>query len=241
MPGLLELTIEKLEDGEVSPFFHDVAAVGDEIELRGPFGGFFIWSARRSWPRAAGGRRVGCRAAHQHGAPSSGAQIQTRRWFCCSRHECGTTSPYRDELTRARSEERWLRCGLHADARSGAARERSFCETHRCGDGEEQRSPLLGGFASHAYLCGSNPFCEAAAQSLLAAAVPERIDPHRALRRLVASQARSGLRPPARQLTLDVAHRRPRALSAPPRFDAIEHFLVERLAQRCPAPSAAPR
>jgi ferredoxin-NADP reductase len=39
----IELVIERLDDGEVSPFFHDVVAVGDEIELRGPLGGYFIW------------------------------------------------------------------------------------------------------------------------------------------------------------------------------------------------------
>ncbi len=39
-----ELAIERLDDGEVSPFFHDVAEVGDEIELRGPIGGHFVWS-----------------------------------------------------------------------------------------------------------------------------------------------------------------------------------------------------
>ncbi|TGQ40747.1 MULTISPECIES: FAD-binding oxidoreductase [unclassified Mesorhizobium] len=42
--GTIELAIEKLEDGEVSPFFHEVAAVGDEVELRGPLGGHFVWS-----------------------------------------------------------------------------------------------------------------------------------------------------------------------------------------------------
>lgn len=41
--GILELAIERLSDGEVSPFFHDVAAVGDEIEVRGPLGGHFLW------------------------------------------------------------------------------------------------------------------------------------------------------------------------------------------------------
>ena len=41
--GVIELAIEKLDDGEVSPFFHEIAAVGDEIELRGPLGGHFIW------------------------------------------------------------------------------------------------------------------------------------------------------------------------------------------------------
>ena len=40
----LELAIECLQEGEVSPFFFDTAAVGDEIELRGPIGGHFTWS-----------------------------------------------------------------------------------------------------------------------------------------------------------------------------------------------------
>ncbi|RWC10628.1 FAD-binding oxidoreductase, partial [Mesorhizobium sp.] len=48
--GTVELAIERLEDGEVSPFFHEVAAVGDEIELRGPLGGHFIWSAGDGGP-----------------------------------------------------------------------------------------------------------------------------------------------------------------------------------------------
>ena len=40
---IIELAIERLTDGEVSSFFHDVAAIGDEIELRGPLGGHFLW------------------------------------------------------------------------------------------------------------------------------------------------------------------------------------------------------
>src|SRR5205807_7154311 len=35
--GQIELTIDRLEDGEVSPYFHDVAIEGDEVEVRGPF------------------------------------------------------------------------------------------------------------------------------------------------------------------------------------------------------------
>ena len=45
-----ELAIERLDDGEVSPFFHDVAAVGDAIELRGPIGGHFVWSVEDGGP-----------------------------------------------------------------------------------------------------------------------------------------------------------------------------------------------
>ena len=40
---IIELAIERLPDGEVSSFFHDIAAIGDEIELRGPLGGHFLW------------------------------------------------------------------------------------------------------------------------------------------------------------------------------------------------------
>ena len=41
--GKLEITIELLDDGEVSPYFHDVVQPGDEIEFRGPIGGPFTW------------------------------------------------------------------------------------------------------------------------------------------------------------------------------------------------------
>ncbi|TXM89920.1 oxidoreductase, partial [Methylobacterium sp. WL122] len=41
--GTIELMIEGLEGGEVSGFFHEIAEVGDAIELRGPIGGAFSW------------------------------------------------------------------------------------------------------------------------------------------------------------------------------------------------------
>src|ERR1700744_2563171 len=40
--GHIDLAIERLDDGEGSPFFHDVVVVGDEVEIRGPLGGHFI-------------------------------------------------------------------------------------------------------------------------------------------------------------------------------------------------------
>jgi ferredoxin-NADP reductase len=43
--GIYELAIERLADGEVSPYFHDVAQAGDTVEIRGPVGGHFVWSA----------------------------------------------------------------------------------------------------------------------------------------------------------------------------------------------------
>ena len=40
--GGIELTIDRLEDGEVSPYFHDVVVDGDQVELRGPFTSYFV-------------------------------------------------------------------------------------------------------------------------------------------------------------------------------------------------------
>jgi ferredoxin-NADP reductase len=46
----LALTIERLEDGEVSPYLVDELRAGDTIELRGPIGGYFAWDAREGGP-----------------------------------------------------------------------------------------------------------------------------------------------------------------------------------------------
>ena len=42
----LMLTVERLEDGEVSPYLTDVLVEGDKLELRGPIGGYFAWEAQ---------------------------------------------------------------------------------------------------------------------------------------------------------------------------------------------------
>jgi ferredoxin-NADP reductase len=39
----IELTVERLEGGEVSTFLHEEVIVGDELEVRGPIGGWFVW------------------------------------------------------------------------------------------------------------------------------------------------------------------------------------------------------
>ena len=40
----IDLTVERLEDGEVSTYLHDVVKVGDELEVRGPIGRWFVWN-----------------------------------------------------------------------------------------------------------------------------------------------------------------------------------------------------
>jgi ferredoxin-NADP reductase len=46
----VELTVEGLEDGEVSPYLTDEARPGDELEIRGPVGGWFVWDPNHPGP-----------------------------------------------------------------------------------------------------------------------------------------------------------------------------------------------
>ena len=46
----VELTVERISDGEVSPFLTDELRIGDAIELRGPIGGYFAWAPGISSP-----------------------------------------------------------------------------------------------------------------------------------------------------------------------------------------------
>ena len=53
-----DLTVERLPDGEVSTFLHDEAIVGDELEVRGPIGGWFVWKADHPALLVGGGSGV---------------------------------------------------------------------------------------------------------------------------------------------------------------------------------------
>jgi ferredoxin-NADP reductase len=46
----LELTVVRFDDGEVSPYLTSVLEVGDQIELRGPIGGYFVWDGGGTTP-----------------------------------------------------------------------------------------------------------------------------------------------------------------------------------------------
>ena len=46
----VELTVERLDDGEVSPYLTDELRPGDRIELRGPVGGYFVWEPPQGGP-----------------------------------------------------------------------------------------------------------------------------------------------------------------------------------------------
>jgi ferredoxin-NADP reductase len=56
--GEIELTIDRLDDGEVSPYFHDVVVEGDQVELRGPFTSYFVWRGEEPVLLVGGGSGV---------------------------------------------------------------------------------------------------------------------------------------------------------------------------------------
>ena len=56
--GEVELTIDRLDDGEVSPYFHDVVVEGDQVELRGPFASYFVWRGESPVLLVGGGSGV---------------------------------------------------------------------------------------------------------------------------------------------------------------------------------------
>ena len=56
--GEVELTIDRLADGEISPYFHDVVVEGDQVELRGPFTSYFVWRGEAPVLLVGGGSGV---------------------------------------------------------------------------------------------------------------------------------------------------------------------------------------
>jgi ferredoxin-NADP reductase len=56
--GEIELTVERLDDGEVSEYLHEVVEPGDELEVRGPIGGFFAWDGESPALLVGGGSGV---------------------------------------------------------------------------------------------------------------------------------------------------------------------------------------
>jgi ferredoxin-NADP reductase len=53
-----ELTVERLDDGEVSTYLHDVVEPGDELEVRGPIGGWFVWDGEAPATLIGGGSGI---------------------------------------------------------------------------------------------------------------------------------------------------------------------------------------
>ena len=156
-----ELTVERLEDGEVSPYLTDELRPGDQIELRGPVGGYFVWEPSQGGPLllVAGGSGVVPLMSMIRLRAAVGSDVETRL-LVSSRGWDDVI--YRNELERL--EGNGLRV-VHTLTRSqphgwtGYARR---VDTEMLAD--VGPSPLE---RPHVYVCGPTPFVEAVAEALV--------------------------------------------------------------------------
>jgi ferredoxin-NADP reductase len=98
------LTVERLEDGEVSPYLVDEVQVGDRFEIRGPIGGYFVWEAGSGGPLllvGGGSGVVPLMAIIRHRALAGGT-VPTRLLYSSRSLE---DVIYREELERLASDE----------------------------------------------------------------------------------------------------------------------------------------
>jgi ferredoxin-NADP reductase len=169
----VELAIERLEDGEVSPFFHDVARAGDAVEVRGPIGGHFVWRVEDGGPLllvAGGSGVVPLMAIARHRALTAPGTIamlvySARTW---------EDVVFRDELLSIEAHDPNFTLVL-TTTRGPRHRPKDF---DRRLDRSLLRDILMrwGDSARQVYVCGSNVFVEAATTSLVLEAVSaERI------------------------------------------------------------------
>ena len=95
----LALTVERLDDGEVSPYLADELRPGDRIELRGPIGGYFVWEAADGGPLllVAGGSGVVPLMAMLRHRAAAGSDVPARLLFSSRTWE---DVIFRDELER---------------------------------------------------------------------------------------------------------------------------------------------
>jgi ferredoxin-NADP reductase len=157
----VELTVERLEDGEVSPYLTDELRPGDRIELRGPVGGWFVWEPAQGGPLllVAGGSGVVPLMAMVRARAAAGSDIDARLVFSSRSWE---EVIYRGELERlggggltvvhtlTRSQPPgWTGYGRRVDAKMLA---------------EVGPSPSE---LPSVYVCGPTPFVEAVAEALV--------------------------------------------------------------------------
>src|SRR5215813_5515792 len=95
--GRIEITVERLPNGEVSPYLTQQVMVGDELEVRGPIGGWFVWRPEQVMPiqLVAGGSGVVPLMAMIRSRASAGSTSPFRLLY--SVREPGAIF-YRDEL-----------------------------------------------------------------------------------------------------------------------------------------------
>jgi ferredoxin-NADP reductase len=155
------LTVEEIEDGEVSPYLVEELRPGDELELRGPIGGYFVWDAPVGGPLlllAGGSGVVPLRAIVRHRVATQ-SDTPVRLLYSARSLE---DVIYRDELMRTYDDEVDIRFTL---TRSQPAGWRGYSGRVDAGLIEQvawpaSERPLV-------YICGPNGFVEAAASALV--------------------------------------------------------------------------
>jgi ferredoxin-NADP reductase len=163
----VSLTVERLEDGEVSSYLCGELRIGDRFELRGPIGGYFVWDARLDGPLflVAGGSGIVPLMAmlrHREARRASTRSVLARLLYSSRRWE---DIIYREQLERMRAEDRMLEV-FHTITREPPHDGRSF--------GRRVDREMLGevGFPPEheprIYVCGPTPFVEAVANNLVA-------------------------------------------------------------------------
>jgi ferredoxin-NADP reductase len=160
---VIDLSVERVEDGEVSPFLHDVLVVGDRFEVRGPIGGYFVWDGAAADPLllvAGGSGIVPLMAMIRHRA-QIGAGVPCTLLFSSRTPE---DIIYADELARLAGRGDGLRV-VHTLTRSqppgwtGYARR---VDMRMIGDVLEGTGRM-----AQAFVCGPTPLVESVAESLV--------------------------------------------------------------------------
>jgi ferredoxin-NADP reductase len=166
--GHVAITVERLDDGEVSPYLVDELQVGDQIELRGPIGGYFVWEPALGGPLllVAGGSGIVPLMAMIRNHAAAMSDVPTRLLYSAR------TLPdviYRSELTVASPVEvSYTLTRAQPPGWTGYAR-RIDAEMLREVAWPAADSPL-------AFVCGPTPFVESAAAILVDLGyAPERI------------------------------------------------------------------
>ena len=164
----LSLTIERLENGEVSSYLVDDLREGDALELRGPIGGHFVWSVADGGPLLLVGGGSGivplmAMLRHRANAPESDRRTVPARLLYSSRS--WQELIYRDELARLAEADESLRI-VHTITReppphwSGYAR-----RIDRAMLAEVAWAPTA---HPRVYVCGGTSLVETAAEALVA-------------------------------------------------------------------------
>jgi ferredoxin-NADP reductase len=166
----LALTIERIDDGEVSPYLVDELRVGDQLEIRGPIGGPFTWAVQDGGPlllAAGGSGLVPIMAMIRHRAAQR-STVDTRALISV---RTPADALYRDELER-------LRMGEMLDIRWTSTRgEAISCHDFTGRVDARMLTELLPAAALRAriFVCGPTGFVEHVANLL----VDEGHDPGR--------------------------------------------------------------